>query len=159
MRGLGCDVDDALAALQRIHEIRKGLPLPGQSCGQHRVRNFLDPIHQVHQGLAMMLLHWRETHTAISEKDGRHTMPARGCQQRVPHRLTVVVRVHVDPSRRNHQAHGIDLAPGRSLLAADGGDPAFCNGNVAAEGGLAGAIHDRAATNNDVVHACVYRKP
>jgi hypothetical protein len=80
-------------------------------------------------------------------------MPARGRKQRIPHRLTVVMRVHVDPARRNHQPRGIDVAPGRSLLAADGGDPAFCNGDVAAECGLAGAIHDRAATNNDVVHA------
>src|ERR1700676_2033641 len=62
------------------------------------------------------------------------------------------MRVHVDPAGRHHQPRGIDLAPGRSLLAADPGDPAFCNGNVAAECGLAGAIHDRAATNNDVVH-------
>src|ERR1700688_32850 len=63
------------------------------------------------------------------------------------------MRVHVNPARRNHQPRGIDLAPGRSLLPADPGDPAFCNGNVAAKCGLAGAIHDRAATNNDVVHA------
>src|SRR6202163_1993599 len=63
------------------------------------------------------------------------------------------MRVHVNPARRNHQPRGIDLAPGRSLLAADPGDPAFGNGNVAAKSGLAGAIHDRAATNNDVVHA------
>src|ERR1700716_769795 len=63
------------------------------------------------------------------------------------------MRVHVDPARRNHQPRGIDLAPGRSLLSADPGDPAFGNGNVAAECGLAGAIDDCAATNNDVVHA------
>src|ERR1700738_2517705 len=63
------------------------------------------------------------------------------------------MRVHVDPARRNHQPRDIDLAPSRSLLPADPGDPAFCNGNVAAKCGLAGAIHDRAATNNDVVHA------
>jgi hypothetical protein len=31
VRGLRGDVDDALAALQRIHEIRKSLPFPGQS--------------------------------------------------------------------------------------------------------------------------------
>src|SRR5712672_497496 len=61
--------------------------------------------------------------------------------------------VHVDPAGRHHQPAGIDLSPGRSLLPADGGDPAFCDGNVAAEGGLAGAIDDRAATNDDVVHA------
>src|SRR5258708_37717216 len=101
----------------------------------------------------MMLVYRCETDTAISKKDGRHSVPARGRKQRIPHRLTVVVRVHVDPARRDHQPRGVYLAPGRSLFAADGGDPAFCNGNVTAEGGLAGAIHDRAATNNDVVHA------
>ena len=63
------------------------------------------------------------------------------------------MRVHVDPAGRDHQPVGIDLAPGRPLLAADGGDPAVCNGDVAAERRLAGPIHDRAATNNDVVHA------
>ena len=63
------------------------------------------------------------------------------------------MRVHVDPARRNHQPGGIDLAPGRPLLPANGRDPASCNGNIAAEGSLAGAVHDRAATNNDVVHA------
>src|SRR4029453_16526297 len=48
---------------------------------------------------------------------------------------------------------GLVVAPPRSLFPADPGDPAFCNGNIAAECGLAGAIDDRAATNNDVVHA------
>ena len=101
----------------------------------------------------MMFFHRCETHAAISEQDGRHAMPARGRKQRIPHRLTVVVRVHVDPAGRDHQPRGIDVAPGRPLLTADGGDPAFCNGNVAAKGSLAGAVHDRAATNDDVVHA------
>ncbi len=62
------------------------------------------------------------------------------------------MRVHVDPAGRNHQSRGIDVAPGRSLLAADRGDPAICNGNIPAKGGLTSAIHDRAAANNDVVH-------
>jgi hypothetical protein len=61
--------------------------------------------------------------------------------------------MHVDPAGRHHQPIGIDLALGRSLLAADRGDLAVRNSNVAAECGLAGAIDDRAATNNDVVHA------
>ena len=153
MRGLRRDIDDALAPVQRVHEIGKGLPLPGQSCRQHRVRDFLDPFHQVHQGLAMMLLHRRETDAAIAEHHGGHAMPARGRQQRIPHRLAVVMRMHVDPAGRHHQPIGIDLAPGRSLLAADRGDLAVGNGNVAAKGSPAGAIHDRSATNNDVVHA------
>src|SRR5258708_35336683 len=101
----------------------------------------------------MMLVYRCETDTAISKKDGRHSVPARGRQQRIPHRLTVVVRVHIDPARRDHQPRGIDLAPSRSLLSADLGDPAFCNGNVARKGGLAGATHERAAPSNEAVAA------
>src|SRR5262249_45472169 len=55
-------------------------------------------------------------------------------------------------ARRHHQPRGIDLALGRALLAADGGDPAACDGDIAVERRLAGAVDDRAATNNDVVH-------
>src|SRR4029078_5028455 len=58
-----------------------------------------------------------------------------------------------DPARRNHQSRGIDLAPGRSLFPADPGNPAIRNGNVAANCGLAGAVDDLTAANNDVVHA------
>ena len=35
------------------------------------------------------------------------------------------MRMHVDPTRRNHQPGGVDVAPSRPLLAADGGDPTF----------------------------------
>src|SRR5579871_4358547 len=100
-----------------------------------------------------MLLHRRETHAAIAEHDGRHAMPARGRKQRIPHSLTVVMGVHVDPAGRHHQAIGVDLALGGPQLAADSGDLAVSDGDITAEGGLAGAVDDRAATNNDVVHA------
>ena len=60
--------------------------------------------------------------------------------------------VHVDPAGRHQQAVGVDLAPGRALLAADRGDPAVRDRHVAGEARLAGAIDDGAAANDDVVH-------
>ena len=131
---------------------REGLPLPGQARGQHRIGNFLDAFHQVHQRAAMMLLHRREADAAIAEHHRGDAMPARRREQRVPHRLAVVVRVHVDPAGRDQQAVGVDLAPGRALLAADRGDPAVRDRHVAGERRLAGAVDDGAAANDDVVH-------
>ena len=60
--------------------------------------------------------------------------------------------VHVDPARRDHQAVGIDLALAGALLAADRGDAAAIDRNVAGKRGLAGAVNYRAAANDNVVH-------
>src|SRR5262245_63427764 len=101
----------------------------------------------------MMLLHRRKAHAAISKNNGRHTMPARGSQQRIPHRLPVVVRMQVNPARCNQQTSGVDVAPGGSLLASDRSDHASCDCNVPAKSSLAGAIDDGPSPNDDVVHA------
>src|SRR5215472_13306468 len=50
----------ARSPLELVHELRKRLPLPGEPGGEHRVGDFLDALHQVHQGAAMLLLHRRE---------------------------------------------------------------------------------------------------
>ena len=60
--------------------------------------------------------------------------------------------VHVDPAGRHEKAVGVDIAPGRTLLAADRGDPAARDRHVAGERGLAGTIDDGAAAYDDVVH-------
>ena len=60
--------------------------------------------------------------------------------------------VHVDPAGRDQKSVGVDVAPGRSLLAADGGNAAVLYGDVAGERRLAGAVDDGAAANDDVVH-------
>ena len=65
----------------------------------------------------MLLPHRREADAAIAEQDRGDAMPARRRQQRVPHRLAVVMRVHVDPAGGDQEAVGVDLAlPGPALL-------------------------------------------
>jgi hypothetical protein len=152
MRGLRRDVDRALAPLQRIHEFREAFPFPGQAGGEYRVGDFLDAFHQVHQRAAMMLLHRREADTAIAEHHRGDAVPARGRQQRVPHRLPVIMGVHVDPAGRDQEPVGVDLAPRRTLLAADRRDAAARDRNVAGEGRRAAPVDDPAASNDDVVH-------
>ncbi len=161
MRGLGGDVDRARMALQRIEEVGEALPVPGQPVGQHGVGDFLDALHQIHQRAAMMLSHRREADAAIAEHDRGDAMPARRRQQRIPHRLAVVMGVHVDPAGRDQKAAGVDLAPGRTLFAADCDDAVARNRYVAGEGRLAGAVDDGAAANNDVMHgsrSCTLRR-
>ena len=140
------------AALQLVHELRKRFPFPVQARGQHRVGNLLDAFHQIHQRAAVLLLHRREADAAIAEHHRGDAVPARRRQQRIPHRLAVIMGVHVDPARRDHQARGVDLALAGALLAADRGDAAAGDRHVARERRLAGAVDDGAAANDDVVH-------
>src|ERR1700745_3594153 len=74
---------------------------------------------QLHQRAAMLRLDRREADTAIAEHRGGHAVPARWPEQRIPNRLPVIMRVHVDPAGRYQQARCIDLAPSRAKFAAD----------------------------------------
>src|SRR5262245_49411188 len=60
--------------------------------------------------------------------------------------------VRVDPARRDQKPVGVDLALGRALFAADRGDAAVGDRNIAGKRGLAGAVDDGAAANDDIVH-------
>src|SRR5215471_10372811 len=61
--------------------------------------------------------------------------------------------MQVNPTGRDKETGGVELAPGRSLLASDRSDPASCDCNVPAKCGPAGPIDDGASANDDVVHA------
>ena len=152
MSGLRGNVDGARPALELIHELRKRFPFPAQSGGQHRIGNLLDAFHQIHQRAAMLFFHRRKADAAIAEHHRGNAVPARRREQRIPHRLAVVMGVHVDPAGRDHEARGVDLALAGALLAADRGDAAACDRDVAGERRFAGAVDDGAAANDDVVH-------
>ena len=152
VRRLRRNIDGVRPTLQCIHEFGKGLPLPGQACGEDGIGNLLDAFHQVHQRAAMMFLHRGEADTAIAEHDRGDAMPARRREQRIPHRLAVIVRVHVDPAGRDQKPCGVDLPPGGTELAADRGDPVAFDGHITRECRFAGAVDDGAAANNDVMH-------
>ena len=60
--------------------------------------------------------------------------------------------VRVDPAGRDHKPVGVDVTLGGALFAADRGEAAIGNRDIAGERGLAGAIDNGAAANDDVVH-------
>ena len=76
MRGLRADIDGVRPSLQRVHELRKSLPLPVQPGGEHRIGNLFNALHQIHERAAMVLLDWREADAAIAEQHRGHAMPA-----------------------------------------------------------------------------------
>ena len=152
VRGLRANIDRSRPPLQFIHELRKRLPFPAQPGGQHRIGNFLDALHQIHQRAAMLFLHRRKADAAIAEHHRGDAVPARGRDQRVPHRLAVVMGVHVDPAGRDQEARGVDLALAGALLAADAGDASARDRHIPGEWRLAGAVDNGAAANDDVVH-------
>src|SRR5260370_32398911 len=81
-----------------------------------------------------------------------HAMPARRRKIRVPERLAVVMGVDIDPSGRHQQAAGVDFAPARPSLAADGRDHTAIDCEVAAMGRRAGAINDCAVPDYGIMH-------
>ena len=60
--------------------------------------------------------------------------------------------MRINPARRDQKPVGIDVTLGRTLLAADRGDPPLGNRDVAGESRLAGPVDNSAAANDDVVH-------
>ena len=70
---------------------------------------------------------------------------------RIPGGLTVVVRVDVDEPRRDERTVGIDAPSGRPVDLADLDDHTVAHRHVGAARLGAGAVHDGAAGDHQVV--------
>ena len=93
----------------------------------------------------MVLAHRCEPDPAIAEKDGRDTVPRRGCEDRVPCRLPVIMGVHIDSARRDQQTVGVDHPATRPGFAAGHSNPLAVDRDIPTEGRAAGPVNDRAA--------------
>ena len=124
------DVDGARQPRQRIEVIREALPVPFEAFGERDAGDVLHPLHQIDQRLVMLLANGSEAHAAIAEHDGRGAVPGGRCEDGIPGGLTVIVRVHVDPARRDDAPVGFHLAPARTCLAADLDDAVAVDGDV-----------------------------
>ena len=72
----------------------------------------------------------------------------------IPEHLCVHVGVPVDEPWGNHVPFGIDSLPGPLGDAPDGGDAAALDAHIGGEAGGAGAVHDRAVLDDQVVSHC-----
>src|SRR5215468_10060305 len=93
-----------------------------------------------------------ETDTAIAEQDRRYAVPGGRCEDRVPGRLAIIMRMHIDPAGRDQQPVSRDFTSRRPRLAANRADPSTIDRDVSGKRRLPGPVDDRAAANDGVVH-------
>ena len=156
VRDLRRDIDRARQPGQRVEILRKALPLPVQPFRQRRAGDVLDRLHQIDQLVAVLRPHRREPDAAIAEQDRRHAMPGGGRQHRVPGRLPVVMRMDIDPARRDQQPLRLDDPPCRPGLVADRNDALAVDRDIARKARRAGAVDNGPAPDDDIVHrACL----
>src|SRR5262249_51902634 len=104
--------------------------------------------------------HRSEADAAVAHDQGGHAVPARGGEDRIPGDLAVVVRVHIDPARRDEQIARVDLAAPAPADLAHRGNRTAVDGDVAHNARATGPVDDRTVTNHQIVHAlsvCVHR--
>ena len=152
------NVDGARQPRERVEVIGEALPVPFEAFGQRDAGNVLHALHQIDQRLLVLLADGGEAHAAIAERDGRGAVPGGRRQDGIPGRLAVIVRVHIDPARRDDPPVGLHLAPAGTGLAADLDDAVAVDGDVALRRRRARAVNDTAAPDDDVVH-CPSRLP
>src|SRR5262245_46081951 len=152
MRDLCGDIDRTRAPLKCVKEIGKAFPVPSKAVGEHDARNLLDALHQVHKCRTVLWPDRGKTNAAVAKHCRSHTVPAGGREQRIPHRLPVVMGMHVDPAGRNQKARGVEVAPRRPCFATNLRNLPANDRHVATEGRLAGSVNDAATANNNVIH-------
>ena len=103
MRHLGRDIDVITPRGDGIEVVGEAVPVPGQAFAQHDLGDVFHALHQVDQHVVLVLAARRESNAAVAEQHGGGPVPRRGRQPIAPGDLRVVVRVHVDETRRDHQ--------------------------------------------------------
>ncbi len=152
VRHVRADVERARHALERVEVLGERLPVPLDALVERGAGDVLDALHELDQLLAAVGAHRREADAAVPEECGRHAVPARRREVRVPGGLTVEVRVHVDEPGRDERTVGIELAAGESADAADLHDDAILDRDVGSSRRRAGAVDHGAAPDDEVVH-------
>ena len=152
VRDLRADVDHALRRVEHVEVLLEAFPPEIDAFGEHGLGNVLDAFHQVDQIALGTRPHRGEADAAVPEHRRRDAMQRRRGHVRIPRRLAVVVRVDVDPARREQQSGGIDLAPAGSDAVTDGGDDGAVHGEVGDAPRRPGAIHQRRAPDHEIVH-------
>ncbi len=152
VRHVRSDVDHPWATRHRVEVLGERLPLPVDAFPQCGARDVFDALHQLDELLLAARVHRREPHAAVAGDDGGDAVPARRPELRVPRRLPVVVRVHVDETGRDEQAVGVDRRAGGAVDSPDLDDAAVVDGDVGGERLTAQPVDDRPAPYHEIVH-------
>jgi hypothetical protein len=147
------DVDAESAAVDGVEVLAVALPLPVDAGLHDVVGDRLDVDEVLHEDLARLGLHGSHAHAAVAHDHGRHAVPGRARDHRVPRDLGIVVCVGIDEPRRQHQAAGVEHPVGRvSVALADRPDETVLHAEVAHEARHAGAVDDPRVLDQQVEH-------
>lgn len=101
--------------------------------------------------MAVSGLAGRKGDAAIAQQNRGHAMPADGGKQRVPADLGIQMGVDINKAGGDHQAIRLDHLARWAGGAANRGDHAAINGDIANKRLAPGPVHYQAAANDDVV--------
>jgi hypothetical protein len=150
MRHLGGDVRVVAARIERVEEIGKAVPVPGESFRQDDLGDVFHALHQAHQHVALIGMAGCEADPAIAEQDGGDAIPGGWREAGAPGRLGVVVGVHIDETWSDQLAFCVDLGGADGQGSADRGDTVAGDGDVGPERVAAAAVHDGAVADDEV---------
>ena len=115
-------------------------------------RDVLDALHQLDQHVVVGRLYRRKADAAIAHDDGGDAVPAGGTHDRIPGDLAVVMRVHIDPTGRDHGAVRRDLPLRRTRVAAHRRDHPAVDRNIARIGIRPRPIDDGGTLDHQIMH-------
>ena len=135
---------DALGrAVERVHVLRNGLPIPLHPDLHRLVGNRLGARHRQHRALAKFRLDRHEAEAAVAEHHRGDAVPSGDRAVRIPSNLRVVMRMQIDEAGRDDQAVGVDdFLREAGCAAADLRDLAVLDPDVGAVARHARAVND-----------------
>ena len=104
MRNLSANVHDSGRLGHGIKVLRKGLPFPLHAFRKNRAGDIFHAFHELHHPLSLMGVGRRKANATIAHDCGGDAMPRRGRHVGIPADLAVVMRVDINPARRDQQA-------------------------------------------------------
>src|SRR5262249_17346098 len=110
------DVNAEPAFLQRIEILSVALPLPLDAALHHLERNRLNIDQIPHENVPEFRSDRRHPNSTVAHDYSGDTVPGRAGDQWIPGHLSVVMRMWVNKSGREHEPVGVDSL-GRSLTA------------------------------------------
>ena len=145
-------VVDALGQrVEHVEELREGFPAP-LDAGQHGgAADVLGAFEVAEHEVRLALAARRQREAAIAHDHAGHALETGAGADRVPEDLGVHVRVAVDEARRHDMTLGIEGFHGGRGDAADLGDLAILDADIAAKARQPGTVDDHAVLDDEVV--------
>ena len=141
---------DAEVVVERAEVVAERAPAPGHAVHQDVVGDGLDLREHTGERRLVTLAHGSERQGAVAAHDGRDAVVAGEGAEGVERHLPVVMGVMVDEAGGDDAAAGVYLARSRAVQTSHGSDAPVHDADVGDLWGVAGAVHDEAALDEQI---------